>query len=65
MLLEYIQDSGHDLLIVFNHTSVYQDIFHVNRHIAFIDEVLEDVVVWKVAGLLVRPKNMTRGSKRP
>ena len=23
------------------------------------------IIVWKVAQLLVRPKNMTRGSKRP
>ena len=30
--------------MVFNHVSVYQDIVHVDHHIAFINEVLEDVV---------------------
>ena len=31
----------------------------------FCDQVFKDVIVWKVAGLLVNPKNMTRGSKSP
>ena len=44
MLSEYIQDLGHNLLMVFNHVSVYKDIIHVNCHIPFIDEVFEDVV---------------------
>ena len=44
MLLEYIQDSGHDLPMVFNHASVYQDIIHVDHHIAFNNEVFEDVI---------------------
>ena len=35
---------GHDLPMVFDHVSVYQDIVHVDCHIPFIDEVLEDVV---------------------
>ena len=30
--------------MVFNHVSVYQDVIHINCHVAFIDEVLEDVV---------------------
>ena len=44
MLLEYVQDSGHDLPMVFNCVSVYQDIVHIDRHVSFINEVLEDVI---------------------
>ena len=67
MLSEHVQDSGYDLLIMFDRVSVYHDIVHVDCHISFINEVLEDVIHhgWKVARLLVRPKNMTRGLKRP
>ena len=67
MFSEHVQDSGHDLPMVFNCASVYQDIVHIDHHVPFIDEVLEMsfIMVWKVAGLLVRLKNMTRGLKRP
>ena len=44
MFSEHIQDSGHDLPMVFNHASVYQDIVHIDQHVSFINEVLEDVI---------------------
>ena len=44
MLLEYVQDLGYNLPMVFDRASVYQDIVHIDHHISFIDEVLEDVV---------------------
>ena len=44
MLSEYIQASGHDLPMVFNCVSVYQDIVHIDHHVSFINEVLEDVI---------------------
>ena len=50
MLLEYIQDSGHNLPMMFNCVSVYQDIVYVNSHIAFINEVLEDVIYHGLEG---------------
>ena len=43
MLSEYVQDLGYDLPMVFNHVSLYQDIVHIDCHVSFIDEVLEDV----------------------
>ena len=44
MLLEYIQDSGYDLLMVFDCASVYYNIIHIDHHISFVDEVLEYVI---------------------
>ena len=44
MVSEHVQDLGHNLLMVFDHASVYQDIVHIDRHISFINEVLEDVI---------------------
>ena len=44
MLSEYVQDSGHDLPMVFNRASVYQDIVHIDHPVPFINEVLEDVI---------------------
>ena len=47
MLLEYVQDLGYDFLMMFDCVSVYQDIvhgLHIDHHISFVDEVLEDVV---------------------
>ena len=44
MFLEYVQDSGHDLPMVFDRVGVYQDIVHIDCHVPFIDEVLEDVI---------------------
>ena len=44
MFSEHIQDSGYDLPMVFDRASVYQDIVHIDRHISFINEVLEDVI---------------------
>ena len=44
MLLEYDQESGYDLPMVFDRVSVYQDIIHIDYHISFIDEVFEDDV---------------------
>ena len=41
---EHVQDLGYDLPMVFNHVSVYQDIVQVNCHVAFINEVFEDVI---------------------
>ena len=36
--------TSHDLPMVFNRVGVYQAIVHIDHHIPFIDEVLEDVV---------------------
>ena len=44
MLSEYVQDLGHDLPMVFDHAGVYQDIVHIDHHVSFIDEFLEDVI---------------------
>jgi len=44
MLSEYGQDSGHDLPMMFNCAGVYEDIVHVDCHIAFVDEVLKNVI---------------------
>ena len=44
MLSECVQDSGYDFPMMFDHASVYQDIVHIDHHISFVNEVLEDVV---------------------
>ena len=44
MFSEYVQDSGHYLLMMFDHVGIYQDVVHVDHHIALIDEVLKDVI---------------------
>ena len=44
MFSEHVQDSGHDLPIVFDCASVYQEIIHIDRHVSFINEVLEYVI---------------------
>ena len=44
MSSEYVQDPGHDLLMVFDRASAYQDIIHIDCHISFINKVLEDVI---------------------
>src|SRR5882724_7139441 len=45
----------------------YEDVVHVNDYESLVYEFLEDVfiIIWNVPGLLVRPKNMNRGSNRP
>ena len=40
----YVQDSDHYLLMMFDCVGIYQDVIHVDHHIALIDEVLEDVI---------------------
>jgi hypothetical protein len=40
------------------------NVIEIYRDNDFGDQVLE-YLIWKVAGLLVRPKYMTRGSNRP
>ena len=67
MFSEYVQDSGHDLLMVFNRAGVYQDIIPIDATYPSSMRSLKMsfIMVWKEAGLLVGPKNMTRGSKRP
>jgi len=44
-----------------------EDVIHVDNYNSFVDQLLEDVIhpCRNVTGLLVRPKNMTRGSNRP
>src|SRR5882724_8964012 len=44
-----------------------EDVVHVDDYNSFINELSEDVVHHHldVTGLLVRPKNITRGSNRP
>ena len=44
MLFEYVQDSGHYCSMMFNCVGIYQDVVHIDRHIAFVNEVLKDVV---------------------
>ena len=44
MPLEYVQDSGHYHLMMFNCVCIYQDVIHIDCHIALINEVLKDVV---------------------
>ena len=44
MFSEYVQDSGYNFLMVFDHGSVYQDIVHIDHHVSFVNEVFEDVV---------------------
>ena len=44
MFLKYVKDSGHHLLMTFNCVRIYEDIIHVDCHIALIDEVFEDVI---------------------
>jgi len=52
---------------MFDHAVYTRNIVHVDCHVAFIDEVFKMslIIVWKVAGLLVRPKNMTRAQRGP
>ena len=44
MFLEYVQDLGHHLPMMFNCVSIYKDTIHVDCHIALIDEVFENVI---------------------
>ena len=44
MFSEHVQDSGHNLSMVFDRVSAHQDIIHIYCHISFINKVLEDVI---------------------
>ena len=44
MFSEHVEDLGHHLSMVFNHAGVYEDIVHVDCHIAFVDKVFENVI---------------------
>ena len=44
MFSEYVQDSGHHFPMMFDHVGIYEDIVHVDCHIALIEEVLENVI---------------------
>ena len=44
MLSEYVQDSGHYRSMMFDRVGIYQDVVHIDRHIALVNEVLKDVV---------------------
>ena len=68
VLPEDVKDSHYDhMMLLFDLAAENEDVIHVNGHDSFVNELLENVVIiiWKVAGLFVSPKNMTRGSKRP
>ena len=44
MFSAYVQDSGHHHLMMFDCVSIYENIDHVDCHIALINEVLENVI---------------------
>ena len=50
MFLEYIEDLGHHLLMMFDCMGIYEDIVHVDHHIALIDEVFENVIPHHLEG---------------
>lgn len=66
VFLESLEHQFCDPLVFRESLRENQDVVDVDAHGAVRDEVSENVtMVWKVAGLLVRLKNMTRGSNRP
>ena len=42
-------------------------VIHVDGHYPFVNELLKMsfIIVWKVVGLIIKLKNITKGSKRP
>ena len=64
MFLEEFHDAADNFLMFIQCLSEDEDIIEVDHHYTFRDEVFEDSVhhIWKVAGLLVKPKNITSGS---
>ena len=44
MLSEYVQDSGHYRSMMFDDVGIYQDVVHIDCHIALINEVRKDVI---------------------
>ena len=68
MLVEDIKDLYYNgVMWLLSLATEDEDVIHVNNHDSFIYEFSEDffIIVWNVTRLLVRPKNMTRGSNKP
>ena len=61
------KDMLHDLAMFFKGLSEDKDVIHEHTTTPSSMSSLKMlfIIVWKVAGLFVRPKNMTRGSYRP
>ena len=44
MFSEYVEDLGHHLPMMFDRVGIYEDIVHVDCHVALINEVFENVI---------------------
>jgi hypothetical protein len=64
VLTHSVKNQSSDMSMFFDWAGKDQNIIKIHWHNSFCDEILEDFI-HHVAGLLVRPKYMTRGSKRP
>src|SRR5882724_11711778 len=55
------------MMLFFSLTPENDDVIHVDGHYPLIHELFEDVVHHHLegGGLFIKPKNITRGSKRP
>jgi len=55
------------MMLFLSLTAKDEDVIHVDGHYPLIDEFLKRsfIIVCNVAGLFVKLKNITRGSKRP
>src|SRR5882724_7005478 len=68
VLTEDVKDSYYNLVMLFfSLTAKNKDVIHVDGHYPFINELLKMsfIIVWKVVGLFIKLKNITKGSKRP
>jgi len=67
MFVEDVQDLYYDCMVfLLSLATKDEDIIHVDDHNTFVDELSEDIIhhCLEIVRLLVRPKNMTRGSNR-
>ena len=68
VLMEDIEDLHYNPVMLFlSLTTKYEDVIHVDGHYPLIKSSLKMlfIIIWKVVGLFIKPKNITRGSKRP
>src|SRR5882724_8455862 len=68
VLTEDVEDLYYNLVMLFfSLTAENRDVIHVDGHYpsSMSSLKMSFIIVWKVAGLFVKPKNITKGSKRP
>jgi len=67
VLMEDIEDPHYNpVMLFFSLTAEDEDVIHVDGDSSLMISLKWSfIIVWKVVGLFVEPKNITRGSKRP